>query len=103
MCDHLLNYCPVSNLNFLSKVIEKAVAFQIKLHIWQFDLDNHFRFQSAYKAYHSIKTALCPEELFPCNEKKDFHHILLDRLKEWFGLVGVALDWLVSYLHYIQF
>ena len=26
------------------------------------------------------------------------NQILLDRLKEWFGLDGVALDWVVSYL-----
>ena len=26
------------------------------------------------------------------------HQILLDRLKEWFGLDGVVLEWLVSYL-----
>ena len=28
------------------------------------------------------------------------HRILLDRLKEWFGLDGLALDWVVSYLKY---
>ena len=43
----------VSNLKFLSKVTEKAVASQIKLHIRQFDIDN--RYQSAYKAHHSTK------------------------------------------------
>ena len=63
----------------------------------------------AYKAYHSTETAL-----FLANEKQDCtaltlldlsaafdtiaHQILLDRLKEWFGLDGVALEWVVSYL-----
>ena len=40
---HLQNYRLVSNLNFLSKVTEKAVASKIKLRIWQFDLDNSFQ------------------------------------------------------------
>ena len=29
------------------------------------------------------------------------HRILLDRLKEWFGLDDVALDWVVSYLKHL--
>ena len=30
------------------------------------------------------------------------HQILLDRLKEWFGLDGVALEWVVSLKHCFQ-
>ena len=69
--DTFKNYRPVSNLNFLSKVTEKAVASQIKTHIRQFDLDN--RFQSAYKAYHSTETALLTvqNEIFLTMEKQD--------------------------------
>ena len=84
------------------------MASQIKTHIRQFDLDN--RFQSTYKAYHSTETALLTvqNEIFLTMEKQDCtaltlldlsaafdttdHQILLDRLKEWFGLDGVALE-----------
>ena len=51
----LKNYRPVSNLNYVSKLIEKVVASQIKGHVDGFGLDNPF--QSAYKAYHSTETA----------------------------------------------
>ena len=51
----LKNYRPVSNLPFLSKVIEKVISIRI-LRI----LDNNIvdRFQSAYRAGHSCETAL---------------------------------------------
>ena len=52
----LKNYRPVSNLNYVSKLMEKVVANQIKGHVDGFGLDNPF--QSAYKAYHSTETAL---------------------------------------------
>ena len=52
----LKNYRPVSNLSFLSKVIEKVISIRILGHI----LDNNIvdRFQSAYRAGHSCETAL---------------------------------------------
>lgn len=46
------NFRPVSNLQFLSKLIEKAVAYQLNCY-----LAEHL-FQSAYKAIHSAETAL---------------------------------------------
>ena len=49
------NYRPVSNLSFLSKLIEKIVAEQFTAHLERnglFDI-----FQSAYKKYHSTETA----------------------------------------------
>ena len=47
---------PVSNLSFLSKVIEKVISIRILGHI----LDNNIvdSFQSAYRAGHSCETAL---------------------------------------------
>ena len=54
--DTFQTYGPVSSFNFLSKVTEKEVAFQIKAHIQTSKLDN--KFQSAYKAFHSTETAL---------------------------------------------
>ena len=52
----LKNYRPVSNLSFLSKVIEKVISILILGHI----LDNNIfdSFQSAYRASHSCETAL---------------------------------------------
>ena len=52
----LTNYRPVSNLSFLSKVIEKVISIRILGHI----LDNNIvdSFQSAYRACHSCETAL---------------------------------------------
>ena len=52
----LKNYRPVSNLSFLSKVIEKVISIRILGHI----LDNNIvdSFQSAYRAGHSCETAL---------------------------------------------
>ena len=108
------NYRPVSNLNFLSKLTEKAVANQIKAHIQTFKLDNPF--QSAYKAFHSTETALLSvqNDVYTAMERGDMtaltlldlsaafdtidHPTLLDRLREWFGLSGGALDWIRSYL-----
>ena len=52
----LKNYRPVSNLSFLSKVIEKVISIRILGHI----LDNNIvdSFQSAYRAGHSCETDL---------------------------------------------
>ena len=52
----LKNYRPVSNLSFLSKVIEKVISIRILGHI----LGNNIvdRFQSADRAGHSCETAL---------------------------------------------
>ena len=52
----LKNYRPVSNLSYLSKVIEKVISILILGHI----LDNNIvdSFQSAYRAGHSCETAL---------------------------------------------
>ena len=52
----LKHYRPVSNLSFLSKVIEKVISIPILGHI----LDNNIvdSFQSAYRAGHSCETDL---------------------------------------------
>jgi hypothetical protein len=49
-------YRPVSNLSFLSKLIEKAVAAQLIDHLKLNGL--YDTFQSAYRQYHSTETAL---------------------------------------------
>ncbi len=50
------NYRPVSNLPFLSKVIEKVVASQLTSYLQQHQLLDPL--QSAYRKGHSTETAL---------------------------------------------
>ena len=52
----LKNYRPVSNLSYISKLIEKAVARQINEHIAHEGISNEN--QSAYRVFHSTETAL---------------------------------------------
>ncbi len=50
------NYCPISKLSFLSKILEKIVAKRLNAHIEERLLSNHV--QSDYKRFHSTETAL---------------------------------------------
>ena len=54
--DVMGNYRPVSNLSYVSKVIEKYVYRQVIVHLESNSLLD--RYQSAYKANHSCETAL---------------------------------------------
>ncbi|WP_419642289.1 reverse transcriptase domain-containing protein, partial [Thiolapillus sp.] len=54
--NELKNYRPVSNLSFVSKIIEKLVLSQLSDHLSANSLYN--RFQSAYRPGHSTETAL---------------------------------------------
>ena len=72
--------------------------------------------QSAYKAFHFTETALLTiqNEIYAAMEKGKVtsmtlldlsaafdtidHDILLNRLREWFGLNDLALGWIASYL-----
>ena len=54
--DDMKNYRPVSNLNFISKLLEKIIAKRIRSHLESNDLLN--RYQSAYRPMHSTETAL---------------------------------------------
>ena len=54
-CNILHNYRPVSNLTFLSKVIERAVAFHLNKCVINNNLNESL--QSAYKSGHSTETA----------------------------------------------
>ena len=108
------NYRPVSNLGFISKLVERAVASQIKHRLNKNNLINPF--QSAYKPGHSTETALLcikndihmslaegmPTALVLLDLSAAFdtisHDILLNRLSSWFGFGGSVLKWFVSYL-----
>ena len=60
----LKNYCPVSDLTFISKLVKHVFAKQLLEHIYFHNLDNSH--QSAHKADHSTETALL-------SMKKDVH------------------------------
>ena len=112
--DEMKNYRPVSGLCFISKLVERIIASQIKLHLDDNNLGN--RFQSAYKSGHSTETALLhikndihislskgvPTALVLLDLSAAFdtidHTVLLDCLSSWFGLGGDVLKWFTSYL-----
>ena len=52
----LKNYCPISNLPFLSKILEKVVLHKILSYLQENNLSNPF--QSAYRAGRSTETVL---------------------------------------------
>ena len=54
--DSMKNYRPVSNLSFLSKVLDKVVVNQLNTHINSSNTTNQY--QSAYRKFHSTETAL---------------------------------------------
>ena len=51
----LKNYQPVSNLSFMSKLLEKVVASQLMFHLNRHNVFSSF--QSAYRPGHSTETA----------------------------------------------
>ena len=110
----LKNYRPVSNLQFLSKVMEKVVLKQLNEHLVRNELKEPF--QSAYRQNHSTETALlrvlndlnevvdngettllCLLDLSAAFDTID-HKILIRRLESTFGIRGSALKWFESYL-----
>ena len=110
----LKNYRPISNLSFLSKIVEKAAQLQLQDHFDQQSLlPKH---QSAYRQHHSTKTTLlniCDKILKNMEDGKctsivslDLsatfdtvnHTILLEVLNNYFGIAEHALSWISSYL-----
>jgi len=110
----LKNYRPVSNLPFLSKLLEKAVSIRLSVHLSNNDLLEGN--QSAYRPGHSTETALLKvmnDLLCGADEGKisllvllDLsaafdtidHNRLLSRLRNDCYIGGKALDWFDSYL-----
>ena len=110
----LKNYRPVSNIPFLSKVVEKVIAQQINDHLTRHGL--HDEKQSAYKRGCSTETALLRIKadidhilddgdgvllvLLDLSAAFDTidHGILLQRLATEVGLNDKALAWVESYL-----
>ena len=113
-CEILKNFRPVSNLAFISKILEKVVASRIKSYVAKHCL--HDPFQSAYKQFHSTETVLVKLnsdilnaidsrhsvllvllDLSAAFDTVD-HELLIQILSTRFGIKGSALAWIKSYL-----
>ena len=112
--ENFANYRPVSNLSFISKLIEKVVAEQVERHLQSHSL--HDMYQSAYRKKHSTETALLKVkcDIRDSLDQGDFvalvmldlsaafdivsHDSLLKRLNDSFGIKGQVLRWFTSYL-----
>ena len=108
------NYRPISNLSFISKIIERVVHSRLLSHVNSFATFSPF--QSAYRKFHSTETALLKiqDDILLAFENQKLsalvlldlsaafdtidHSILLHRLKSWFGLSGTVLEFFTSYL-----
>ena len=110
------NYRPISNLPFLSKILEKVVLKQLTDHMTKNNLNE--KMQSAYKPLHSTETALLRIQndiLLSLGNKRGVilvlldlsaafdtidHEILLSRLKGLLGIQETVLAWFNSYLKF---
>ena len=109
------NYRPISNLKFLSKVVERAAMSQLQDYMHENEL--YGKVQSAYRKNYSTESALLRvhnDILRALDRRKDVllvlldlsaafdtvdHHILLRRLRDRYGIRGDVLHWFESYLH----
>ena len=110
----LKNYRPVSNLSFLSKVLERVVVARLTNYMTINQL--HEPMQSAYRACHSTETALVRVQnnilrtrnqggapilvLLDLSAAFDIidHSILLSKMESVLGVKGSALQLFKSYL-----
>ncbi len=110
----LVNYRPISNLPFLSKILEKVASSQLYPFLEKNDIREDL--QSGFRASHSTETALvrvtndlllssdhgCISLLVLLDLSAAFdmidHNILLNRLENSVGISGSALVWFKSYL-----
>ena len=108
------NYRPVSNLPFISKVLERVVLQQLLLHLSENNLSDLY--QAAYRSGHSTETAVLSVTNSLLMQSDDHqvsvvglldlssafdtidHTILLKRLQLSFGIEGRVLDWFESYV-----
>ena len=108
------SYHPISNLAFMSKLIEKAASNQLMTHLTKQNLlPKH---QNAYRKKFSTETAIlnvCDNIWNSMGNKKPTsikcfdlsavfdtvnHSILLEVLESYFGITNTTLKWISSYL-----
>ena len=108
------NYRHISNLSFLSKLIERAVCNRITQYVGTTGMAE--KFQSVYKASHSTETSLikvkddilraADNQRVTCLILLDLsvafdtvsHPLLLNRLQHCFGIQGTVLKWIENYM-----
>ena len=100
------NYCPISNLTCISKVIENVVSGRLNEHSIKNSMFDPL--QSAYRDKHSTETALVKVQndilsaldagssaillMLDLSADTIDHDILLSRLCNVYGITGDALD-----------
>ena len=115
--DELKNYRPVSNIQFISKIIEKIVMKRIDEYL----VSNYLYdpIQTAYKINHSTETVisklhnniiqsfdqgdctvLASLDLSAAFDTVDHNIFLVAKLKATFGIKDTAIEWISSYLTY---
>uniref|UniRef100_A0A8C6PV72 Reverse transcriptase domain-containing protein n=1 Tax=Nothobranchius furzeri TaxID=105023 RepID=A0A8C6PV72_NOTFU len=108
------SFRPISKLPFISKILEKVMAKQLTAAHDEHNIYDSF--QSGFRRAHSTETALLrvSNDLLTRSDAGDCsvlvlldltaafdtvdHHLLLERLRDWVGLSGTALEWFSSYL-----
>lgn len=114
--EDLANFRPITNLAFLSKLLEWVAASQTKHHLIEHRLLPGL--QAAYQPFHSTETALLRvhnDILRSIEDGKKVilvvldlhvsaafntidHGILIDRLRTQIGVTGTVLEWFKSYI-----
>ena len=108
------SYRPITNISFLSKLLERAAAIQTKNYLTAEGL--LAKWQSAYRQHHSTETALLRvvnDILLSIDARKEVvlvmldlssafdtidHTLLLERLRNYYGFQDKVLMWFTSYL-----
>ena len=108
------NYRPISNLSFMSKVVERIVVRQLLEYFTANSLLP--KFQSGFRRHHSTESALLwvLSDIFSATDKGEVsllallnvsaafdtvdHSILLNRLSISYGISGSAFDWMQSFV-----
>ena len=108
------NYRPISNLSFMSKVVDRIVVRQLSEY---FAANSRLpKFQSGFRRHHSTESALLRvlSDILSATDKGEIpllalldvsatfdtvdHSILLDRLSISYGISGSAFDWMQSFI-----